>query len=288
MDSNNEPLDPTVGRCDHESSCGYHLTPRAFFKDHPEMARAKSYAPEKTSVKSRTADSITAQKRICTIPETWIDVERHPNHRHSDFVKFLQGYYDPSVVNYVTQMYELGSTKTGDVIFYQIDIKLRRRTGKIMKYDPRTGHRFRDDSQRGITWLHSVMKKIGELPQDWQLTQCLFGEQLLFYASKQETIYLVESEKTAVICAAEYLSTVWLATGGKSQLGSKLEVLRPWQVVAIPDVDGYDYWCEKMASYPNIRVSRYLEDTSVDWERERHIDIADRILMGDVPKLDEF
>jgi len=27
---------PTVGKCDHEQSCGYHYTPREYFRDNPE------------------------------------------------------------------------------------------------------------------------------------------------------------------------------------------------------------------------------------------------------------
>ena len=36
IDDNGNILHPTVGRCDHESSCGYHRTPRQHFHDHPE------------------------------------------------------------------------------------------------------------------------------------------------------------------------------------------------------------------------------------------------------------
>jgi len=34
VDENNQPLDLTCGRCDRESFCGYHYTPRQFFHDH--------------------------------------------------------------------------------------------------------------------------------------------------------------------------------------------------------------------------------------------------------------
>ena len=36
VDDNNEPLDPAVGKCDHDSSCGYHYTPREYYRDHPD------------------------------------------------------------------------------------------------------------------------------------------------------------------------------------------------------------------------------------------------------------
>lgn len=57
------------------------------------------------------------------------------------------------------------------------------------------------------------MKKAGQLPADWQLSQCLFGEHLLaLYQGKP--VGLVESEKTAVIAAGLMPKYMWLATGG--------------------------------------------------------------------------
>lgn len=38
---------------------------------------------------------------------------------------------------------------------------------------------------------------------------------------------------------------VWLATGGKSQIGDKLNVLHQRTIVAFPDVDGYELWKQK-------------------------------------------
>ena len=36
VDDGDNVLDPTVGRCDHESSCAYHKTPADWFREHPE------------------------------------------------------------------------------------------------------------------------------------------------------------------------------------------------------------------------------------------------------------
>jgi len=41
VDDNGEPLDPTCGRCDHESRCQYHYTPAQYFQDHPVDRMAK-------------------------------------------------------------------------------------------------------------------------------------------------------------------------------------------------------------------------------------------------------
>ena len=76
-----------------------------------------------------------------------------------------------------------------------------------MKYDPVTGHRIKDDSSKcPITWIHALMKRKGLLPEEWELTKCLFGEHLiLLYPGR--TVALVESEKTAVICAGFILES---------------------------------------------------------------------------------
>ncbi len=58
---------------------------------------------------------------------------------------------------------------------------------------------------------------------------------------------LVESEKTAIICACLNPDCVWLATGGKGQLNDRVEVLAGRKVIAFPDVDGYDTWVQKAA-----------------------------------------
>ncbi len=36
VDEAGHALASNVGRCNHESSCGYHYTPKEYFRDHPE------------------------------------------------------------------------------------------------------------------------------------------------------------------------------------------------------------------------------------------------------------
>lgn len=118
-----------------------------------------------------------------------------------------------------------------------------------MKYDAETGHRIKDESQPNrITWVHSLMKQSGQLPADWQLTQCLFGEHLMAQ-HPGKTVALVESEKTAVICAGIMPRFLWLATGGKSQINERLLVLKGRKIVTYPDIDDYATWIEKLAQY---------------------------------------
>ena len=40
----------TVGKCDHENSCGYHYTPREYFHDHPDVSQVRSQGLQKPSL----------------------------------------------------------------------------------------------------------------------------------------------------------------------------------------------------------------------------------------------
>ena len=95
-----------------------------------------------------------------------------------------------------------------------------------------------------------------------------------------QKVALGESEKTAIICAALMPSYIWLATGGKTQLGDKLQILKERDVIAFPDVDGFEEWKTKLSHIPGIyiKVSDYLERNATDQDRQAHIDIADLLL----------
>ena len=176
--------------------------------------------------------------------------------------------------------YRVGVTRSGDVIFFQLDQLGRCRTGKVMKYNRETGHRIKDENMPGrITWVHSLMKQSGQLPKDWTLTQCLFGEHLLLqYPGKP--VALVESEKTALICAGLMPRYLWLATGGKSCINDRLQVLKGRKIIAFPDIDGFQDWTEKLAKYPElgITVSPILNQNATTEDLENHIDIADWLI----------
>ena len=216
---------------------------------------------------------------VCTIPMDTVmkTVRTDPP---SDFLTFLLSILDAGTVYHAAIEYSLGVTKSRDVIFYQIDVKGRCRTGKVMKYDPVTGHRIKGDGAgTPITWVHSLLKRNGTLAQGWELSQCLFGEHLLArYPDKP--VALMESEKTAVVCACINPDCVWLATGGKGQLNDRVEVLAGRKVIAFPDVDGYDTWVQKAAERPHlgIIVSDLLEKNATPEDRAAHIDIADLLI----------
>ena len=274
-DEDGQPLDPICGRCDHESSCGYHYPPRQYFQDHPtDRPLAKNFVPKMQM-------PLKPHKPLCAIPFKYVLLSASYN---SLFIKFLCGLFDRNTLESPTikrlgELYAIGATNDMDIIFWQIDINGKVRTGKIMKYGE-DGHRIKDGY--GVNWVHAKMKKDGLLPDDWELTQCLFGEHLLNWSmNKNKTVALVESEKTALIGAACYPQYLWLATGGKSQMSDeKMKVLSGRTVIMFPDVDGYNEWAERAKTFTfcKIIVSDALEKNASPEQRAAKIDIADVLI----------
>ena len=273
-------MNEVVGRCNHESSCGYHYTPKQFFADNPSARpdwKDNFFRIPQPVVKTKL------KKQLWTITTDIVKSTVNPE-IDSDFTLFLTSMIGRENTVNIVKEYHIGVTKSRDVIFYQVDTEGRCRTGKIMKYDRQTGKRIKDEKVGGrITWVHSVLKQSGNpglrLPDGWELTQCLFGEHLLRqYPPKN--VALVESEKTAVICSSFWPEYIWLATGGKSQLNDRLQVLRGRKVVAFPDVDGYQEWKEKLSQVRglDITVSDVLEKEASFKDRAQHVDIADLLI----------
>ena len=280
VDNNGDYINEGVGRCNHESSCGYHYTPKQFFTDHPSAR--PNWQENFFRIPQQTIKS-AVKKTICSILTEVVKSSVNPL-IDSDFTIFLASLIGRDNTLKIIKDYHLGVTKNRDVIFYQIDKEGRCRTGKIMKYNRVTGRRIKDENVGGkITWVHSVLKKSDNpklrLPDSWELTKCLFGEHLL----KQypfKNVAIVESEKTAVICSSFWSEYIWLATGGKSQLNNKLQVLKGRKIVAFPDVDGYQEWKEKLSQVSglDITVSDVLEKNATAEDRDNHVDIADLLI----------
>ena len=278
IDDNGNILHPTVGRCDHESSCGYHRTPRQYFLDHPEHRHfviPSERSESRNLLHYRHARPDRASPGI--IPQNLIPPPSATNH----LITFLKTMIPSSAIDRIIADYRLASTPDQAIIFLQIDQDNQCRTGKIMQYNPATGHRIKDPNKPGrINWLHSILKRRKQLLRDWQLTQCLFGEHLL-PQHPDKTVALVESEKTAIICSAMMPQYLWLATGGKSGLTSeRLSSLKGRKIIVFPDIDAFKDWQQKIFTFPHldIRISRLLEDNATPADRAAHIDLADWIL----------
>lgn len=277
VDENGEFLAETVGRCDHESSCGCHYKPKDWFKDNPDSRH--DWRELTQEVRKRLFPEKAESKPICTIPDEFVTRSVRTD-KASHLIENLSKRIDPLVLEGIIGEYHIGVTKSNDIIYFQIDSEGRCRTGKVMKYNNETGKRVKDEKTPSkITWIHSLLKQQRLIPADWELTQCLFGEHLLT-KYPDATVALVESEKTAIICAALMPRFIWVATGGKTQLGDKLNVLQGRKIIAFPDIDAFKTWEEKLSTLPhlNIKVSDYLMKNATQEDHENHIDIADLLL----------
>lgn len=159
------------------------------------------------------------------------------------------------------------------------------RTGKIMKYDAKTGHRIKEPHNM-VTWVHSEIKNT-----DFTLRQCFFGEHILTDTSKNKVVAIVESEKTAIIATHFISDFVWLATGGMNGCFNKeaVDVLRGREVILVPDLGATDKWKAKMPMLQyvckSVVISNILEDNATEEQKAKGLDIADFLLMSDTPQM---
>lgn len=276
VDEQGKPIDATCGRCNHESRCGYHYPPKQYFADHPQVSadwsRRQDWRPQRTPLRLIPPPQA---KPLCTITPELVTRSQSYRHNLAFFLMRLFRSHDEAPLKEVLDAYRVGATKDRRTIFWQIDAQGRVRTGKIMAYNETTGHR-----QGSPTWTHTLMKKQGSLPADWQLSQCLFGEHLLNTPdNRQMPVALVESEKTALIAATIYPAFVWLATGGCGNLkADTARVLTGRNVVVFADTGSFAKWTEIVRSFnfAHFRVSDILEGKGYP----ANYDIADLIMSG--------
>ena len=133
VDEAGELLAENVGRCDHESSCGYHYSPKDYFRDHPE-ADGEDWRETEPEWLKKALERRKQQERkpLCYLPAELVMKSVRPD-IVSSFTLFLLRLFDDQTVVRLVNDYRLGVTKAGDVIFFQIDKDGNCRTGKIMK-----------------------------------------------------------------------------------------------------------------------------------------------------------
>lgn len=276
VDEQNEILDASVGRCDHEGSCGYHKSPGDWFKEHPDL---KPGAPDwREAPEWMKAKKCPVKPGMTPDIIPWDIVSRSVRlDRESNLITFLRTLFDEETIQRLASEYYLGVTKDKAAIFFQVDQQGRCRGGKIIQYNPGTGHRIKDNDARiPVDWIHPRLKKAGVIPESWTMSQCLFGEHLL-PRYPDRIVALVEAEKTALIGAGFVPEYVWLATGGRSGVNDRVDVLEGRKVLVFPDVDAFDYWTEKFKARPRLEVlvSDYLQKNASEQDLNDHIDIAD-------------
>jgi len=210
-------------------------------------------------------------------------------------------------IDRVLTEYRVGATRQGFTVFWQVDDCGGIRTGHCMLY--RTdGHRVKNEERAYNTdWIHTMLrrdvvrdpqgfpvkdeagKEIPRWPQyadtKVEMRQTLFGMHLL---SKYPTadVHIVESEKTAIICAIFFGNDdrqLWMASCGKYNLTADrlAPIIKARRVIALhPDKDGTEEWRAKMDELGYSKA--YINDVMMrlDWKEQDgpKADMADIIV----------
>lgn len=283
-----------VGKCDHINSCGYHYTPKKYFQDNPTIKETMIEQNNRSDTPSRAVKPIakplsSSAPQTSYLPSDWVS-QSMQKFDINPLYRYLTKVAGKEKTDRLFDLYKVGTSKmwNGATVFWQIDIHGNVRAGKIMGYDPETGHRIKEPFSQ-VSWVHSV-KKI----HDFHMKQCLFGEHMLSGNSAEQsikTIAIVESEKTALIAALFIPDFIWLATGGMHGcFNSKaMQVLCGREVILFPDLKATEEWKRKTAMLHSIckraTCSDLLETMATDEQHEAGLDIADLLLMEDTPQM---
>jgi hypothetical protein len=272
LDGNtHKPIHDNVGKCNRESKCGYHYTPKQYFMDNPSSRTDEACLVSKLKF-------IEPPRPFGTIPFNYV---QSSSSYKSNFVRFLCEFLTVEQMTLIGENYALGATKSKEVIFWQIDITGKVRTGKIMQYNPATGRRIKHESG-AIDWVHNKLKQKKQLPEDFNLQQCFFGEHLL-KINPDKYVAIVKSEKSAIIASCIVPDMVWLAAGNLNGLSvEKCQALKGRDVMLYPDLGAFEKWSLKAVEIRKqckckVTVSTLLEDEATDTDRANGLDIADFI-----------
>lgn len=267
-----EHLGDNVGRCERSDNCGWHYTPKQHFAD-------TGQAPDEFA-KPATPKKIEPVKPISYIDENLL-LQSLSGNQHNNFTVYLSTLFDADTVDALRAKYKIGTSKKwpGSTVFWQIDKGGRIRSGKVMQYNATTGKRVKKPYDM-VTWVHSILKK-----EDFNLSQCFFGEHLL--TSAENPIAIVESEKTAIIASAYLPQLTWLACGNKNGLSdAKCKLLTGHGVILYPDLNAFDEWNKKAKRF-GFRISDLLENKATEQERSVGLDLADYLIRFNVKDFQE-
>ena len=266
-----------VGRCDHEHSCQYHYKPSDYFKDNPIiLEERKPWKPQAKVIQPKSTDYIGSNfmRRSLT------NYERNP------LFSFFTRLFGKKEASRLFQLYHVGTSKKwgGSTVFWQIDRQGRVRAGKIMLYNPATGHRVKEPRSY-VSWVHTDLGL-----EHFNMKQCLFGEHLLIdFPTK--AVAIVESEKSALVATHFMPDFVWLATGGIHGCfkADTVSILKGRAVMLCPDLGAKDVWQEKAHLLSSICskvvFSEILERYATDEQKGKGLDIADFLLMTETPTM---
>lgn len=270
VDDHNRPIDPTCGKCNRESKCHYHLTPREFFRQHPERKAELAAFHRSQEAPPRPEPA----KPVSYLP---LDVLQDPAQgcKLNNLYRYLCTLFPRTDVDAVFRLYRVFTSRHWKLddglttVFPQIDEQGRLRQLKLMLYNPHTGHRVKsaegverwsayyDEYQpsEGTSFIYFKGRDFLK-DKSLRLVQTFFGCHLLPRSTKP--IVVVESEKTALVCTLCLPQYTWIATGGCN--GVKWREPETWtplkgrEVTLVPDTGMEQEWNKRISTLRNYGV----------------------------------
>jgi hypothetical protein len=303
-----------IGKCDRADKCGYWNKPekdyqRATIPDHPKPQPCKKL-------------------EVLTVPDHV--VKSYAKDGKDYFSTFLINRYGEGAKDVLNRY----NVRTSDhysyewaTVFFQTDYTGVTHAGKVILYNPQTCKRVKkkiNGTERAwVNWVHKLNPDLKK--NEYQLDQCLFGSHLLkpiwayddtpegyndFALDSGEPIFIVESEKTAIIAKIHFPQYTFLATGGLTNVNANaLLCLLNRKVVLVPDLKipdkngktNVEAWADTFAkkalkakegqrfkeiaipgwlkeSCFDFHIFKGLEQIATDAERESGYDLADYLL----------
>lgn len=296
-----EHIHRSVGRCNRESKCGYHYTPKQYFQDNNisfDTPQPKTHKPKLVTTGPKPEPVfIPVEVFKCTLK----------GYEQNTFIQNLLYRvpypFESEDVEQVISMYYLGTIREGDftgaVTFPFIDANNNVRAVQAKQFD-------NNNHTTATNWLHSIVEKEHNrnkkpLPE-WleaykrqdKRVSCLCGEHLLA-RYPLNPVALVEAPKTAVY-GTLYLgfpdnpkNMLCLAVGSLSYLNyERCKTLQGRDVYLFPDLskDGkaFDTWNRKAKELESLLpgsrfiVSNLLEINASPEEKIKGLDLADYLI----------
>lgn len=301
-----ELLPEEYGKCNRAGKCRYHLSPyhiqrngQSYAKQIYEAEKSNGGNAWKSPAKRVMPPSLLASRHTTPPPAPVVDIPfevmqatlRH--YQHNALARLLNTRFGAEIAQKLLLQFHLGTSAywPGACVYWLIDEQKRVRGGQVVLLDE-TGHTVKR-SKKLITWVHEALvartRRERQLFPAWLTnylakevpkSPCLFGLPQLANAPANQPVAIVESAKTAILCAAYMPVFVWLATMGMSYLNfERLAPLKGRQLVFFPDVGALNDWQRRAeqlrAQGFTIIVSTWLEE---GYANEPNLDLADVLL----------
>ncbi len=266
----NEIFHMEIGKCNRYNQCGYFYSIDRYFKDMNIPSDELFYEAGDDLLEISIASDTNY-----SIIENDIYLDSLSNYHINAFFLYLNMLFSKEIVDSVCKKYGIGSAKKykGSTVFWYIDIEGNCRSGKILKYNTKTGKRDKDYFPN---WAHTALKL-----DSFLLRLRFYGEHLL-KESKDSIVVIVESEKTGILMSIYYPNYIWLATGSLEFLHVyKFSTLEYRTVYLFPDLNGFERWkkraIEVKKAYPTIGlyISYQLEMTASIEQIKEGLDLYD-------------